>query len=249
LSEHYPEWYNNYIGPLAQAISTRNVDEIAKRHRAAIDLLERGELNADDAHALKLCLVYHDFCQAIAFRDAALMVDSYSMLQAELGEPDSGKISSRFKRNICLQAAIIADSKGIHALGIDVFRQMMADIPPDELQPEQLYFATNFAFLHGLTDVLTQAVEPFLTSREHQDPDYLWHRLHVMIRILEGTVTEANVIRLLELLQFEPYLREVEVFFWPKLVELGIVTDNLWEQMEARSMEIRGKPARIDASH
>lgn len=200
-----------------------------------------GEVDEDGAAALGFALAYYTLAHWRVLGDEEMQVVTLEQARDVLSRPSFGPISSLLRRRYLLQVRIIGCFMGVMPLPEDEFDELLELLPPQDRHTEQWYLISNYCFQHRDRDRIVQAYEQYLELSDSWERDYNWRRLDMMVKLLDGRASKIDIELFFKSLMLPGCIEEIRKDFWPLMVELNLIDDDLIKLFNRRCLVLESE--------
>ncbi|MBN2082330.1 hypothetical protein JW859_09005 [bacterium] len=201
LTKRLHEW----IKPLIRAHYRRDQAAAEAALKAAHAEVDAAGLDADELAAVRLHLLYIEYHTVLQVTVDKWQRPQYEALYTKLQEPQPGPISEFVRQTRLLILQIEAEHDGLIVFAPEDFERLYNSIQPRKFNRVVNHYIGTWAFMHNRLDILTETLEHLVTAGGKPLADYIWHRLHLMQRLLTQTAEKRDVQELLNWIN-HPYV-------------------------------------------
>lgn len=233
-----PWWIDEYIRPINADLQAGNEEGARQLIAAARQRLSSGELDADNARALELFLLFLEFKNARIRLDEANTPMFFDRAREEMGKTAPGPIAQLTAAMLLLELLVNGHHLGLYDLDTNEFRLRFDAVPSAGRTHHFWYFTSGYAFITGDEQIVTEAYKLYLVNPSGSADYYTVQRLKLMLSLMQGRATAKDVIELLKRVQTLPQITEFNLVFYPRIETAGLVNDEVLEACSAKEAEI-----------
>ncbi|MBN2082331.1 hypothetical protein JW859_09010 [bacterium] len=233
-----------------KALSSRMRDwimPVIKAHRrrdkaaaqAALDEALAGAaaagLDEDELAAVRLNVLYLDYHSVRQIDSDTWQRPYFEELSAKLQQPQPGPLSESARLTRLLMLQVEAERDGLIEFSPEQFEELFGQIDPRMINPALYHFIGSWAFEHRQPECLATALEQLTASGGQTMSDYLWHRLHLMHRLLQGVAEKRDVQEMLQWISHPYNLTEFEHTLLEPCRRAGLIDAEIEKELKRKA--------------
>ena len=192
-------------------------------------------LDEDELAAVRLHLLYLDYHSIRQIDSDTWQRPYFEELHEKLQQPQPGPLSESTRLTRLLMLLLEAERDGLTEFPPEQFKTLYSRIEPQMINPALYHFIGSWAFRNRQPDYLATALEQVTESGGQTMSDYLWHRLHLMHRLLRGVAEKRDVQEMLQWISHPYHLKEFEYTLLEACRQAGLIDGGIAAEIKRKA--------------